>query len=62
MYNVLEELRAGEPLSVASQLIYERGLISVLRLHDDLDRVGEGSANQRIPHSVEERLHCCRSS
>jgi hypothetical protein len=39
MYNVLEELRAGQPLSAASQAIHDNGLISVLRdLHDDLDR------------------------
>jgi len=39
MYNVLEELRAGQPLDAASQIIYDRGLVSVLRdLHDDLDR------------------------
>jgi hypothetical protein len=39
MYNVLEELRAGQPLSAASQIIHDRGLVSVLRdLHDDLDR------------------------
>ena len=38
MYNVLDELRAGEPLSAASQLIHDHGLISVLRgIHDDLD-------------------------
>jgi hypothetical protein len=38
MYNVLEELRAGQPLNAASQTIYEHGLITVLRgLHDDLD-------------------------
>ena len=39
MYNVLEELRAGQPLSAASQMIHDHGLVSVLRdLHDDLDR------------------------
>jgi hypothetical protein len=39
MYNVLEELRAGQPLSAQSQMIHGQGLISVLRdLHDDLDR------------------------
>lgn len=38
MYNVLEELRAGQPLSAASQMIHDHGLVSVLRgLHDDLD-------------------------
>jgi len=39
MYNVLEELRARQPLSAASQTIHDHGLVSVLRdLHDDLDR------------------------
>ena len=39
MYNVLEELRAGQPLGPVSQTIHDHGLVSVLReLHDDLDR------------------------
>ena len=39
MYNVLGELRAGQPIGAASQMIHDHGLISVLRdLHDDLDR------------------------
>jgi hypothetical protein len=39
MYNVLEGLRAGEPLSATSQRIHDHGLISVLLdLHNDLDR------------------------
>ena len=38
MYNVLEKLRAGEPLSNAEKVTHEQGLVSVLRqLHDDLD-------------------------
>ena len=38
MYNVLEKLRAGEPLSAAEKVIHEQGLVSVLRqLHDELD-------------------------
>ena len=38
MYNVLEKLRAGEPLSAAEKIIHEQGLVSVLRqLHDELD-------------------------
>jgi hypothetical protein len=38
MYNVLEKLRANEPLSDKDKLIHEHGLVSVLRqLHDDLD-------------------------
>ena len=39
MYNVLEKLRSGEPLTAKDKLIHEQGLVSVLRqLHDDLDR------------------------
>ena len=38
MYNVLEKLRSGEPLSVAEKVVHEQGLVSVLRqLHDELD-------------------------
>ena len=38
MYNVLEKLRAGEPLAKAEKVTHEQGLVSVLRqLHDDLD-------------------------
>lgn len=39
MYNVLEKLRAAEPLTTKEKAIHEQGLVSVLReLHDDLDR------------------------
>lgn len=39
MYNVLEKLRAGEPLTAKDKTIHEQGLVSVLReLHDELDR------------------------
>ncbi|MCA9028928.1 MAG: hypothetical protein KDA86_27245 [Planctomycetaceae bacterium] len=38
MYNVLEKLREGEPLSDKEQTIHEQGLVSVLKqIHDDLD-------------------------
>jgi hypothetical protein len=38
MYNVLEALRRGEPLSAKERVIHEQGLVSVLRqLHDELD-------------------------
>ena len=38
MYNVLEQLRRGEPLGPKERQIHEQGLISVLRqLHDELD-------------------------
>jgi hypothetical protein len=39
MYNVLEKLKAGEPLSVKERTIHEQGLVSVLKtLHDEIDR------------------------
>ena len=38
LYNVLEKLRAGTPLSAREQLTHEQGLVTVLRqLHDDLN-------------------------
>ena len=38
MYNVLEKLRANEPLTEKEQRVHDLGLVSVLRqLHDDLD-------------------------
>ncbi len=38
MYNVLEKLRSGEPLTAKEQIIHEQGLVSVLKqIHDDLD-------------------------
>jgi hypothetical protein len=38
MYNVLEKLRGGEPLSAKEKTIHEQGLVSVLKqIHDDLD-------------------------
>jgi hypothetical protein len=39
IYNVLEKLRRGEPLTAKDKVIHDRGLVSVLReLHDELDR------------------------
>jgi hypothetical protein len=38
MYNVLEKLRTGEPLTAKDKTIHEQGLVSVLKqLHDELD-------------------------
>ena len=38
LYNVLEKLRASEPLTDKEKLIHDKGLVSVLKqLHDDLD-------------------------
>lgn len=38
MYNVLEKLRSGEPLTAKEKKIHDDGLVSVLKkIHDDLD-------------------------
>jgi hypothetical protein len=38
MYNVVEKLRAGVPLTAKEKIVHEHGLISVLKkIHDDLD-------------------------
>jgi hypothetical protein len=38
MYNVLEKLRSGEPLTDKDKVIHEQGLVSVLKqIHDELD-------------------------
>ena len=38
MYNVLEKLRAGEPLNDKDRVIHEQGLVSMLKqLHEELD-------------------------
>lgn len=38
MYNVLEKLRTGEPLTEKEREIHEQGLVSILKqIHDDLD-------------------------
>ncbi len=38
LYNVLEKIRSGEPLTDKEKLVHDKGLVSVLKqLHDDLD-------------------------
>jgi len=38
VYNVLNKLRSGEPLTTKEKLIHDHGLVSVLKqIHDDLD-------------------------
>ena len=38
MYNVLEQVRTGKPLSDKERRVYEQGLVGILRqLHDELD-------------------------
>jgi len=39
MYNVMEKLRTGEPLTDKEKITHQQGLVSILReIHDDLDR------------------------
>ena len=66
MYNVLEQLRRGEPLSPKEKLIHEQGLVSVLRqLHDELDAAvlaaygwGDLAAFSFPQAEVEEEILC----
>ncbi len=38
IYNVLEKLRSGEPLTAKEKLIHDQGLVTVLKqIHDELD-------------------------
>jgi hypothetical protein len=38
MYNILDKLRSGEPMTARERTLHEQGLVSVLRsLHDELD-------------------------
>ena len=38
IYNVLEKLRSGEPLTAKEKQIHDQGLVTVLRqIHDELD-------------------------
>ena len=44
MYNVLEKLRAGEPLTDKERDVHTQGLVSVLKeIHDDLDAAVAGA-------------------
>ena len=39
IYNVLDKLRLGEPLTDAERIVHEQGLVSALKqMHDDLDQ------------------------
>jgi len=57
MYNVLEKLRAGEPLTAAEKSVHKHGLVGVLKsLHDELDTAvlaAYGWTDLRIPENTE---------
>lgn len=60
MYNVLEKLRSGEPLTAKEKAIHEHGLVGVLKsLHDELDAVvlqAYGWADLTLPADTETLL------
>lgn len=57
LYNVLEKLRANEPLTPKEKLVHDKGLVSVLKqLHDDLDRAVADAYGWPWPLSDEEIL------
>ncbi len=57
LYNVLEKLRANEPLTPKENLVHDSGLVSVLKqLHDDLDRAVADAYGWPWPLSDEEIL------
>jgi hypothetical protein len=60
MYNVLDKLRSGAPLTPKDKAIHEQGLIGVLRmLHDELDAAvlqSYGWADLHLPADTDELL------
>lgn len=60
IYNVLEKLRSGEPLTVKDKLIHEHGLVGVLKsLHDELDAAvlqAYGWSDLRLPADTDTLL------
>lgn len=57
LYNVLEKVRAGEPLTDADRDVYEVGLVGVLKqIHDDLDSAVAEAYGWPIDLSDEEIL------
>ncbi|MFO1507016.1 MAG: type IIL restriction-modification enzyme MmeI [Lysobacterales bacterium] len=68
MYNVLDKLRAGDPLTAKERTIHEQGLVSVLRqLHDEsrpsplLDAYGWNDLPPRLRLAAGRQQHCCFS-
>jgi hypothetical protein len=44
MYNVLEKIRSGDPLTAKEKVVHEQGLVSILKqIHDELDRAVLGA-------------------
>ncbi len=61
IYNVLEKLRSGEPLTAKEKLIHDQGLVTVLRqIHDELDdAVLEAYGWSDLAASTKEAPHSC---
>jgi hypothetical protein len=61
IYNVLEKLRSGEPLTAKEKQIHDQGLVTVLRqIHDELDEaVLEAYGWGDLAASTKEAPHSC---
>jgi len=58
MYNVLEAVRSGEPLSAKDRKVYEDGLVGILKeLHDQLDAAVAEAYGWPADLSTDEILH-----
>jgi hypothetical protein len=58
MYNVLEAVRSGEPLSTKDRAVYEAGLVGILKeLHDKLDAAVAEAYGWPADLSTDEILH-----
>lgn len=58
MYNVLEAVRAGEPLSAKDRKVYDDGLVGILKeLHDQLDAAVADAYGWPANLSTDEILH-----
>lgn len=58
MYNVLEAVRAGQPLSTKDRKVYEDGLVGILKeLHDQLDAAVAEAYGWPADLSTDEILH-----
>ena len=64
IYNVLEKLRSGEPLTAKEKQIHDQGLVTVLRqIHDELDAsVLEAYGWSDLRRRAKEAPHSCGAS
>jgi hypothetical protein len=60
IYNVLEKLRSGEVLTAKDKVIYDKGLVSILKqIHDELDaEEGHGRPARDFPNRTRASCPC----